>query len=120
MDPEHRQLFCQVFARLVDVALALGPLLGDETLDLVVLAGMERLERQVLELPLDRVDAEPVGDRRVDVERLARFLDLLLLRHRRDRAHVVEPVGELDQDHPDVGRHRDHHLSVVLGLRLVA
>ena len=39
---------------------------------------------------------------------------------RRDRAHVVQPVGELDQDDPDVRGHRDHHLAVVLGLRLVA
>ena len=59
-------------------------------------------------------------DRRVDLERLARLLDLLLLGHRVDRAHVVQAVGELDQDDPDVGGHRDHHLAVVLGLRLVA
>ena len=32
----------------------------------------------------------------------------------------MEAVGELDQDHPDVARHRDHHLAVVLGLALVA
>ena len=38
----------------------------------------------------------------------------------RDRAHVVQAVGELDQDDPDVRGHRDHHLAVVLGLRLVA
>ena len=37
----------------------------------------------------------------------------------RKRAHVVQPVGQLDQDHPDVARHRDHHLAVVLGLLLV-
>ena len=81
---------------------------------------MQRLEGEVLELPLDRVDAEAVGDRRVDVERLARLLDLLLLGHRGDRAHVVQAIGELDQDDPDVRGHRDHHLAVVLGLRLVA
>ena len=32
----------------------------------------------------------------------------------------MEAVGQLDQDHPDVGGHRDHHLAVVLGLPLVA
>ena len=81
---------------------------------------MQRLEREVLELPLDRVDAEPVRDRCVDVERLACLVDLLLLRHRVDRAHVVQAIGELDQDDPDVRGHRDHHLAVVLRLRLVA
>ena len=81
---------------------------------------MEALEREVLELPLDRVDPQPVRQRRVDLERFARFLDLLLLGQRRDRAHVVEAVGELDQDDPDVRGHRHHHLPVVLGLTLVA
>ena len=32
----------------------------------------------------------------------------------------MQPVGELDQDDPHVGGHRDHHLAVVAGLRLVA
>ena len=120
LDPELVELLGQVIPGLVDVALALGALLRDQSLDLPVLAGMERLEGEVLELPLDRVDTEPVRDRGVDVERLARLVDLLLLCERVDRAHVVQAVGELDQDDADVRRHRDHHLAVVLGLRLVA
>ena len=32
----------------------------------------------------------------------------------------MQPVGELDQDDPDVLGHRDHHLAVVLGLAVVA
>ena len=84
------------------------------------LRGMQGREGEVLELPLDRVDPQPVRERRVDVERLARLLELLLLGHRVDRAHVVQAIGELDQDHPHVGGHRDHHLAVVLRLRLVA
>jgi hypothetical protein len=118
--PSSCELARQVLAGLVDVALALLALLGHEPLDLLVLARVQGREREVLELPLDRVDAEAVGDRRVDVERLARLVHLLLLGHRLDRAHVVQAVGELDQDDPDVGGHRDHHLAVVLGLRLVA
>jgi hypothetical protein len=35
-------------------------------------------------------------------------------------AHVVEPVGELDQDDADVLRHRDDHLPVVLRVRLLS
>ena len=100
--------------------LALLALLVDQALDLLVLARVQRREGEVLELPLDRVDAEPVRQRRVDLERLLGLLDLLLLGHRVQRAHVVQAVGELDQDDPDVRGHRDHHLAVVLGLRLVA
>jgi len=83
------------------------------------LRGVKRREREILELPLQRVDAQTMSQRRVDLQRLARLLHLLLLGHRLDRAHVVQAVGELDQDHPHVGGHRHHHLAVVLRLRLV-
>ena len=106
--------------RLADVLLAVGAALGDHRLDLRVLARVQRLEREVLELPLERVDAEPVRERRVDLERLARLLHLLLLAEVLDRAQVVEAVGELDQDHADVLGHRDDHLPVVLGLGVLA
>ena len=48
------------------------------------------------------------------------FSCCLCLRHRADRPHVVQAVGELDQDDPDVAGHRDHHLPVVLRLAVVA
>ena len=94
--------------------------LGDHPHDLVVDLGVQRREGEVLELPLEGVHAEPVGQRRVDVEGLARRP---LLRGGRDvaqGAHVVQPVGELDDQHPDVARHRDDHLADRLGLRRVA
>ena len=103
-----------------DVALAVGAALADHRLDLLVLARMQRLEREVLQLPLHRVDAEPVCERRIDLERLFRLLDLLLLAEVLDLAQVVQPVGQLDQDHAHVRRHRDDQLAVVLGLRLFA
>ena len=71
VDPERLELGRDDLAGLGDVALALVALLGDEPLDLVVLARVQRLEGEVLELPLERVDTEPVRDRRVDVERLS-------------------------------------------------
>jgi hypothetical protein len=62
------------------VRLAVCAAVGDERLDLLVLAGMKRLEREILELPLESVDAEPVCERCVDLERFLRRLHLLLLR----------------------------------------
>ena len=47
----------------------------------------------------------------------------LLRRRTRDvaqGAHVVQPVGELDDQHPDVARHRHDHLADGLGLGGVA
>ena len=38
---------------------------------------------------------------------------------RAQRAHVVEPVGELDEDDADVLRHGQEHLADVLGLLLL-
>ncbi len=107
-------------ARLRDGRLAVGAPVGHHRLDLGVLARVQDLERAVLELPLDRVDAEAVRERRVDLECLLRLAHLSLLALVLDRAHVVEPVGELDQDDADVLRHRDDHLPVVLRVRLLA
>ena len=77
--PDLVELALQHLAGAVDVLLPLGAALVDHRLDLGVLARVERLEGEVLELPLDRVDAEAVRERRVDLERLARLLELLLL-----------------------------------------
>ena len=77
---------------------------------------MQRRKGEILELPLEVVDAEPVSKRRVDLERLLRLLDLLLLAEVAERMHVVQSVTELDEDDADVGRHGDDHLAVVLGL----
>ena len=103
-----------------DVALAVGATLGDHRRDLLVLARVQRLEREILELPLERVDAEAMRERRVHLERLLRLLDLLLLAEVLDRPHVVQAVRELDQDHAHVLGHRDDHLPVVLRLGLLA
>jgi hypothetical protein len=51
--------------------LPVGASLAHHRLDLRVLPRVERLEGQVLQLPLHRMDPEPVRERRVDLERLA-------------------------------------------------
>ena len=118
-DAGRLQLRVQVPRRLVDVVLAVGAPLGHPLLDLLVLAGMQRSEREVLELPLHVVDAQAVRQRGVDLERLLGLLDLLLLAEIAERVHVVQAVAQLDQDDADVRRHRDDHLAVVLGLLLL-
>ena len=81
--------------------------------------GLEDLEGEVLELPLDLPDPEPLGERRVDLLGLAGDPELLLGRQAVEGPHVVEPVGELDEDDPDVLGHRQEHLPDVLGLLLL-
>ena len=94
--------------------------LGDEPHDLVVDLGVEGGEGQVLQLPLDGVHAEPVGQRRVDLERLVGLALGRLARDVAPGAGVVQPVGELDDEDADVAGHRDDHLAHGLGLGRLA
>jgi len=117
----RQDLFARCGRRLpVDLLLAGGATVGDHRLDLGVLPRVEDLEGEILELPLHGMDSEPVGEWRVDLECLLGLLHLLLPAEVLDRAHVVQPVGELDQDHAHVLRHRHDHLAIVLRLRLLA
>ena len=75
------------------------------------------LETQVFELGLDGIQAQAVGQRRIDVERFARNLVLLVGRHRRQGAHVVQAVGHLDEHHADVLAHGEQQFAEVLGLQ---
>ncbi len=56
---------------------------------------------------------------RVDLSRLAGDALLLGRGQRPEGAHVVEPVGELDEDDADVLGHGQEHLADVLGLLLL-
>ena len=109
----------QLRDRCVDVALAALPARVQELRELAEANGLDDLEREILELPLDLPDPQPLGERRVDLEGLARDPELLLRRQRGDRPHVVEAIGELDEDDADVVRHRQEHLPDVLGLLLL-
>ncbi len=113
------ELGAQKAGRLVHVVLAIDAPLRHPLLDLLVLARVQRGEGEVLELPLHVVDAQAVREGRVDLQRLLGLLDLLLLAEIAERVHVVQTVAELDEDDADVGRHRDDHLAVVLGLLLL-
>ena len=105
---------------VVDVLEPLGARLRDLGGELLVLARVEVLEREVLELDLDPLDTEPVRERRVDLHRLGGDALLLLGRQVIERPHVVEAVAQLDEDDADVARHREQHLAEVLGLLLLA
>ena len=96
---------------VVDVGVALGSAIGDHVVDLGVALRVQRGEAQVLELLLDLLHAEAVGQRGVDVERLLRGALLLPRRERGDGAHVVQAVGQLDDEDPEVLGHRHEHLA---------
>ena len=121
LDPGGLQRAAQLGGDLLDVAPALLPLGDQAGLDLAVLLRLDVLEGEVLQFRLELADAEAVGQRRVDLHRLQRLLALLVGVGERGGAHVVQAVGQLDEDHADVVDHRQDHLAQVLGLlRLLA
>jgi hypothetical protein len=62
---------------------------------------------------------EAVGERGVQVARLLRDALTLLRREPVERPHVVQAVGELDENDPCVLRDRQQELAVVLDLPLL-
>ena len=86
---------------------------------LIALVGLriEVLERQILELLAHLLDAHAAGKRRVDVEGLLGDALALVGRHELERAHVVQAVGELDQQHPHVVGDGEQQLAEILALR---
>ena len=104
---------------LLDVLLALLDALGHPLGQPCVDVGLQCLEAEVLELGPHPADPEPVGQGGVDIERFLGHRLLVGLAQVLQGAHVVQAVRELDQDDPDVVRHRDQHLAEVLGLLLL-
>ena len=82
--------------------------------------GLELLEGERLHLGHELVHADPLGERRVDIHRLlGDAAALLLALDVMERAHVVQPVGELHQQHADVVRHGEQELAQILRRALV-
>ncbi len=77
---------------------------------------IEFAERQIFELLAHLLHAHAAGERRIDVERLLGGAAARLGRLVRQRAHIVQPVGELDQQHPHVVGDGEQKLAQVLGL----
>ena len=80
---------------------------------------LERLEGEILKLPLHLPDAEALCKWGVDLKRLTGDAALLLYWQRGQGAHVVQPIAELDQHHANVLGHGEEHLANVLGMLLL-
>ena len=84
--------------------------------DPLVELGLEEPEREVLELPLELPDAEPVGERRVDVERFPRDRPAEIVGRLAEKAQRLGTAREADQHDADVLHHRQQHLAEDLRL----
>ncbi|MNS61587.1 hypothetical protein D3C72_946190 [compost metagenome] len=109
-----------LFLHLLDQVASSSTGLGDGLGQRGVAPGLEVAERQVLQFAVGLVQAQPVRDGGVDLERFARDAGPLFARRIGQRAHVVRAVGQLDQDDAHVARHGQQHLAEGLGLVLFA
>ena len=96
---------------LLDEHLTLGCPFGELGLDLGVDTRFEDGKTAILQLVLDLLDPEPVGEGDVDIQRLSGDPLLLFEPKGGDSPDVVKAVGELDQKNPHILGHRHHHLA---------
>mmetsp|Transcript_35693 Transcript_35693/g.75203 ORF Transcript_35693/g.75203 Transcript_35693/m.75203 type:complete len:436 (-) Transcript_35693:947-2254(-) len=101
---------------IVQRFLELGLPLSQPSLEPFVLHRIQVHEGDVLQLRFERPQSHAMRQRREDVQRLPADLPLLLGLHVAQRAHVVQPIGELDDDDAIIVRHGHEHLAEVLGL----
>ena len=73
-------------------------------------------ECQIVELLAHLVHAHAAGERRIDFKRLFGGAAASLRRHVLERAHIVQPVGELDQKHAHVIGDRQQQFAEIFRL----
>ena len=96
-----------------DQANAFLPLLAlhaDEMDDAVVAFGIDILEGQVLQLLLEGIDTEAVRQGRIDIQRFPGDGNAAVLRLEAEGPHIVQTVGQFDQNDPDIPGHGEDHL----------
>ncbi len=92
----------------------------DSGVELLPGDGVDPAKGQVLEFPAQFAHAEAVSEGRVDVEGFARDRALALGLEVLEGPHVVQPVGELDEDDAHIADHGEEHFANVLGLAVFA
>ena len=120
---------------VMEVGDALEPLLdghkeaGDEGLtlalgllqaaaDILIVLRLQPLQGQILQLALERIQTQLVGDGGVEIHTLPTLLAAFLGREDTQLAHNLQTVGQLDEDDTRVLRVADNHIAEVVGLLL--
>ena len=106
------------FFDLVDDFLAVAPSALDRCADALGAHRVHGFEAQVFELDAHAVHAQAVGNWRVDFQGFLGDAPALFAGQHLQGAHVVQTIGQLDQDHADVAGHGHGHLLEVFRLRL--
>ena len=120
LDPRLRQQILDLAADRGDLVLAARGQLGEAAGDCRISLGFQLAERQQLHLAHIFIHADPLRERRVDIHRLLGDAAALVgILDEMQRAHVVQPVGELDQQHANIVRHGEQEFAQIFGRTLV-
>ena len=87
--------------------------------DLVITFRIKILEREIFQLPFCLLHTEPVSERSVDLHRLKGLGALFIGRLIVHGAHVVQAVGNFNEDDTDILRHSHQHLAQIFALLIL-
>ena len=73
-------------------------------------------EAEILQFLAQVIHAQPTGDGRVDFQGFAGDAAARFRAHGAEGAHVVQAVGQLDHDDPQIPGHRQEHLAEIFRL----
>ena len=63
-------------------------------------------------------NAQAIGNRCINIHGFTRYTPAFVGWHRIQRAHIVQAVGELNDNDPNILYHCQHHFAEIFGLRL--
>ena len=116
--PERLKLLAHLRHRISDELFALAALLVEHFGDALVDIGMQETEGQILQFPLQLPNAEPIGQRRVEFQRLTGHLHAQVVRIGGVEAQGLRPAGQTQQHDANVLDHGEQHLAQHFDLRL--
>ena len=76
------------------------------------------VKTQIVQFLIKAVQSQPIGDRRVNIGGFLRDAPALFRRHGLQRAHVMQAVGQFDQNNAHVARHSQQHFAEIFRLRV--
>ena len=95
-------------------------LVGIQVADNICVGGRIQIPQgDIFQLPLDLLHTKTVGKGGIDIHGFPALFDLLFRGLVLHGTHIVEPVSDLDQHHPDVLGHSHKHLPQVFHLGLL-
>ena len=120
-DGELQIRFVQLFAnrghKLVDELGTFGLGFFDFAGNAGIDFGLGIFQRQVFQLALYRIQAQAVRQRHVNIDGFGRDFELLVFGHGIQGAHIVQAVGQLDENHAHIVRKGKKNFFEVLGLQ---